>query len=221
MTTLGDGGQTVEASHVHHWIERYRHLIDQRADDLNRLDSALGDGDYGASMQRGLQAAISAMEDVDTGSVGELLKTVGMALVSTMGGTSGPLVGTLFLRMGASLDGVAEVDIAGLATALRAGSDGIAALGQAEPGDKTMIDGLLPGIEALESDTGSALSVALSAAATAAATGAEATRTMTARRGRASYLAGGGVGFVDPGAMGMSILFEALADACPTPNTSG
>lgn len=221
MTIPGNGSQTIGVSHLRHWIERYRDAINERADELNRLDAALGDGDYGASMQRGLQAAVIAMEDVDTDSAGEPLKTAGMALVSTMGGTSGPLVGTLFLRMGASLDGVAEVDTTKLAAALRAGSEGIVALGQAEPGDKTMIDGLLPGIEALESVIGAALPDALAAAAKAAATGAEATREMKARRGRASYVAGGGVGFVDPGATGMSILFEALAAACSTPKTAG
>lgn len=192
------------------WIGYYGDGIERRVDELNRLDAALGDGDFGASMQRGMVAVADTVGPMETDSVGELLKTVGMTLVSAMGGTSGPLVGTLFLRAGMSLGDVRAVDVGSLAIALRAGADGVMALGEAAPGDKTMIDSLVPAVEALESAGDASLSSAAGDAALAARTAAAATSELAARRGRASYIGGGGVGHVDPGAMGISILFDAL-----------
>lgn len=199
------------------WLGYYGDGIEQRVDELNRLDAALGDGDFGASMQRGVNAVADTVGSVETESIGELLKTVGTTLVSAMGGTSGPLVGTLFLRTGMAIGDVNEVDVGSLAAALRAGADGVMALGQAAPGDKTMIDSLVPAIEALESDPEASMSAAVAAAALAARDAAEATRELAARRGRASYVGGGGVGHVDPGAVGIAILFDALDTAVNPP----
>ncbi|MEN8113387.1 MAG: DAK2 domain-containing protein, partial [Actinomycetota bacterium] len=130
------------------WMSYYNEGINERADELNRLDAALGDGDFGASMQRGTLAVAAALDTSDAALPGELFKLVGMTLVSAMGGTSGPLVGTLFIRMGIALGDAESADVAALAAALRAGADGVMALGEAAPGDKTMIDGLVPAIEA-------------------------------------------------------------------------
>lgn len=192
------------------WIRYYGEGIEERVGELNRLDAALGDGDFGASMQRGVTAVADTVGSMGTDSVGELLRTVGMTLVSAMGGTSGPLVGTLFLRAGMSLGDMSAVDVGSLAIALRAGADGVMALGEAAPGDKTMIDSLVPAVEALENAGDASLSSAAGDAALAARTAAAATSELAARRGRASYVGGGGVGHVDPGAVGMSILFDAL-----------
>ncbi len=195
------------------WIGCYRDGIDERADELNRLDASLGDGDFGASMQRGLSAAADVAGPLETSSIGELLKTVGMTLVSAMGGTSGPLVGTLFLKMGISIGDVSEVTVQGWAAAMRAAADGVMALGQAAPGDKTMIDALVPAVDALETAGDDPTAVVIGAAANAARDAAAATSELVARRGRASYVGGGGVGHVDPGAVGVSIMLDALHQA--------
>ncbi|MEN8040253.1 MAG: dihydroxyacetone kinase subunit DhaL [Actinomycetota bacterium] len=195
------------------WMAYYGSGIELREDELNRLDAALGDGDFGASMQRGMTAVSEAMAPNEQGSIGELFKTVGMTLVSAMGGTSGPLVGTLFLRTGMTLGEVTEVGVEELAAALRAGSEGVMALGHATLGDKTMIDALLPAIDALEGSSTVSMAQAAGLAASAARDAAEATSELRARKGRASYVGDGGVGHIDPGAMGVSILFDALDQA--------
>ncbi|MCJ7781344.1 MAG: DAK2 domain-containing protein, partial [Acidimicrobiia bacterium] len=110
------------------WIGYYGEGIEQRVDELNRLDAALGDGDFGASMRRGMNAVADTVRPMETDSIGELLTMVGITLVSAMGGTSGPLVGTLFLRMGMTVGDVTEVAVGGLAAAVRAGADGVMAL---------------------------------------------------------------------------------------------
>ena len=192
------------------WLGFYGEGIDERVDELNQLDAALGDGDCGASLQRGTSAVTESLATVDTDSLGELFRSVGMTLVSAMGGTSGPLIGTLFLRMGVSFGDVGEIDTAALAAGMRSGVEGVMSMGQSAPGDKTMIDSLLPGVEALEANASESMPVAAAAAAVAARDGAAATADLAARRGRASYVGDGGLGNVDPGAVGMAILFEAL-----------
>ena len=199
------------------WIGLYGDGIEQRVDELNKLDAALGDGDFGASMQRGMTAVGETVDSMETDSLGEMFKTVGMTLVSAMGGTSGPLVGTLFLRAGMSFGDVREADVADLATALRAGADGVMALGEAAPGDKTMIDSLVPAVEVLENAGDASMNSAVGNAARSARDAAEATSELAARRGRASYVGGGGVGHIDPGATGIAILFEALDTAINPP----
>lgn len=203
----------IDIGQVRVWIGNFYDAIDTRVEELNGLDAALADGDYGSSMQRGLKAAAETADSFETDSIGELLKSIGMSLVSAMGGTSGPLVGTLFLRMGTSLGDVGEADTASWAAAMRSGADGIMALGGAAPGDKTMLDSLVPAIDALEASAGEPTAAAIAAAATTAVESAAATTDLAARRGRASYVGGGGVGHVDPGAVGMSYMFIALQDA--------
>ena len=203
----------IDIGQVRDWISNFHEAIDSRVEELNGLDAALADGDYGSSMQRGLAAAADTASGLETDSIGELLKAIGMAMVSAMGGTSVPLVGTFFIRMGTSLGDVEQTDVAAWAAAMRAGADGIMALGGAAPGDKTMLDALVPAVETLEASTGESTEAAISAAAATAVAAAAATSELAARRGRASYVGGGGVGHVDPGAVGVSYMFVALENA--------
>jgi dihydroxyacetone kinase phosphoprotein-dependent L subunit len=200
----------IQLAQARTWIIDYAAEMGSRVEELNGLDAALADGDYGTSMSRGLEAAAKTAETSDTDSLGELLKSIGMAMVSAMGGSSGPLVGTFFLRMGTSIGDVGETDVGGWAAGMRAGAEGIMALGGAAVGDKTMLDSLVPAIEKLEASTELTTQEALAGAAAAAMEAAEATADLAARRGRASYVGGGGVGHVDPGAMGVAIMFATL-----------
>ena len=195
------------------WIIEYTKEMGERVEELNGLDAALADGDYGTSMYRGLEAAASTAETLETSSLGELLKSIGMAMVSAMGGSSGPLVGTFFLRMGTAIGDVEETDVAGWAAGMRAGAEGIMALGGATVGDKTMLDSLVPAVETLEGASDLPTGEALQAGAAKAMEAAVATADLAARRGRASYVGGGGVGHVDPGAMGVAIMFANLEAA--------
>ncbi len=203
----------IELEQARAWIGNISAEFDTRVVELNGLDAALADGDYGSSMQRGLSAAAKAVAELETSSIGELLKSVGMAMVSAMGGTSGPLVGTLFLRLGTTIGDVEQTDVATWAAGMRSGGDGIMALGGAALGDKTMLDALFPAIEKLESMADEPTAEAVAAASAAALEAANSTSDLVARRGRASYVGGGGVGHIDPGAFGVSIMFAELERA--------
>jgi dihydroxyacetone kinase-like protein len=165
-------------------------------------------------MDRGMSAATAALDDATGAAPGPLLTKVGMTLVSTVGGASGPLFGTLFLRMGQSLGDAPEVSPEALATAIRAGVEGVVARGRAEPGDKTMYDALAPAVEALDAALaeGGPLAHGLVRASEAAAAGRDATKPMLARKGRASYLGERSVGHLDPGAASIALLFEAATE---------
>lgn len=197
------------------WVRAFAALVDEQAEHLNALDAAVGDADHGSNMRRGLTAAAAALDAAAPQAPGALLSKVGMTLVSTVGGASGPLFGTLFLRMGSSLGDAAAADRSALAAALRAGLEGVVARGKAEAGDKTMYDALAPAVQALEQagEQGPPdLPVALRAAAAAAQAGRDATEAMLARKGRASYLGERSIGHVDPGAASTALLLQALAD---------
>src|SRR3954454_4110419 len=157
---------------------------------LTTLDSAIGDADHGANMRRGMKAVVAKLDAAPDAPPATLLKTAGMTLVSTVGGASGPLYGTLFLRMATSAGDRTELDAAAFAAALRAGLDGVLARGKAQLGDKTMVDALSPALDALDAALadGAKLGDALRAAATAADKGADDTVPLVARKGRASYL---------------------------------
>lgn len=197
------------------WIRRFRDVIAEKRDWLTELDSAIGDADHGANMSRGMDAVVAKLDGGVPGTVDELLKAVGMTLVSSVGGASGPLYGTLFLRMGMTAGPVAELDGAGLAAALRAGLEGIVARGKAEAGDKTMFDAMAPAVDAFDAALagGSDVGAASAAAAEAAAAGRDATEPLVARKGRASYLGERSAGHLDPGAASTTLLFETLAAA--------
>jgi len=192
------------------WITRFSELVTADAERLTRLDSAIGDGDHGSNLDRGLRAAVASL-DADL-PPGKVLVTAGRTLVSKTGGASGPLYGTALRRAGKALGDADAVDAAGLGTALRAALDGVQELGKAEEGDKTMIDALAPAVAAYEAAAGDGLAAAARAALNAAEKGAEATVPLQARKGRASYLGPRSVGHLDPGAASTVLLFRALAD---------
>ena len=162
-------------------------------------------------MKRGLAAAAEAVQAGSFASADALLKKVGTTLVSTVGGASGPLYGTFFLRAGGAVAGMEVLDARALAGALEAGVGGIAARGRATAGEKTMLDAWSPALEALRAHPGD-LAAGVAAAAQAAAEGREATKPMVATKGRASYLGERSVGHIDPGAASTVLLLTALDD---------
>ena len=200
------------------WLAEFARRVDAERDHLTELDSAIGDADHGANLARGLGAVVTAIGDGQGQDASALLKKVGMTLVSKVGGASGPLYGTLFLRM-AGPAGDGELDAAGFAAALRAGVTGVQERGKAAPGDKTMLDALLPACDALDAAVsgGAGLADALRAAVTAGASGRDATEPMVARKGRASYLGERSAGHVDPGATSSVLLLEAALAALGRP----
>ena len=207
--------ETVSTASLEAWIRAFARLVAENRDYLTDLDAAIGDGDHGANMDRGMRAAVAALDETNPQTAGALFDKVGMTVVSTVGGASGPLFGTLFLRMGASLGDTAEITPAQFAKALRAGLDGIVARGKAEAGDKTVYDALDPAVTALDSAIvdGAAKADALKLALVAAEGGRDATTPMLARKGRASYLGERSVGHQDPGATSIALLMAAAIQA--------
>ena len=201
--------------HFAAWMREFHRLVTEQRDYLTELDSAIGDADHGTNMTRGMTAAIAKMDSAASANVGEFFKTVGMTLVSSVGGASGPLYGTFFLRLGTSAGATETLDGAALAAALRAGLDGVIARGKAQWEDKTMLDALIPAIGAFDTAlaAGSDLHAAADAASVAADQGRDATEPLLAKKGRASYLGERSIGHLDPGATSIALLFRALATA--------
>jgi dihydroxyacetone kinase-like protein len=204
----------LDVAELEAWIRAFARTIAEHRDELTELDSAIGDADHGTNMDRGMSAAVAALADKPPADPAALLKQVGMTLVSKVGGASGPLYGTLFLRMAGAL-GSDPADAKAFARALRAGLDGVVARGKAEPGDKTMLDALVPACDALDAAlaAGEPLGPALAAAATAAREGRDATVPLVARKGRASYLGERSAGHQDPGATSTALLLDAAASS--------
>jgi dihydroxyacetone kinase-like protein len=202
---------SITATGIRRWIAAYAGVIAEHRQELVALDRAIGDADHGTNMDRGMQKALEKLEATEGDDIGALLKVVGMALVSSVGGAAGPLYGTLFLQMGAATAGQSELDLDGWTTALDAGVKGVQKRGKAEPGDKTMLDALLPAVEALEN--GGELADALRRSAEAAAEGMRQTIPLEARKGRASYLGPRSAGHQDPGATSSHLLIESAASA--------
>jgi dihydroxyacetone kinase-like protein len=206
---------TVDVAALDKWIREFARLIADHKEMLTELDSAIGDADHGINMHRGMTAVVTTLESESPGRPSELFKRTGMTLVSTVGGASGPLYGTAFLRMSATVGDAEELDGSDLAKMLRAAHDGVVQRGKASPGDKTMLDAFGPAVEALESAIadGQPLSVALDAAVRAAEEGRAKTIPMVARKGRASYLGERSAGHQDPGATSVTFLMAAAATA--------
>jgi dihydroxyacetone kinase-like protein len=196
------------------WVRRFAVLVSENRNYLTELDAAIGDADHGSNLDRGMTAAVAALDELGPTSAGPLFSKVGMTLVSTVGGASGPLFGTLFLRMGTSLGDIDAASPEQLAAALRAGLEGVVARGKAQPGDKTMYDALAPAVDALDKAIGEGadLGEGLRRARDAAAEGRDATIPLLARKGRASYLGERSVGHQDPGATSVALLLQAAAD---------
>jgi dihydroxyacetone kinase-like protein len=206
----------VRADTVTAWLAEAEEQIRSQSDYLTQLDAAIGDGDHGTNMRRGFDAVGKALAGQgDTASPGHLLIVAGKTLVATVGGASGPLWGSALRRAGRALGDAETFDGQQLAQALDAAIAGVVELGAAAPGDKTMIDALVPAAAALHDslDGGRSLAQAVTAAADAAREGAESTVPMRARKGRASYLGERSIGHQDPGATSAAIIVAALSRA--------
>jgi phosphoenolpyruvate---glycerone phosphotransferase subunit DhaL len=195
------------------WVQGFAKLIGKQKGHLTELDAAIGDGDHGINMDRGMRAVCDKLGSVTPGGPSELFQLVGMTLVSNVGGASGPLYGTFFLRLGPPCGTSSSVALAVLVEGLYAGVRGVAERGHAELGDKTMLDSLQPAIEALDKavSAGARAAAAFSRARDAAVSGRDATVSMVARKGRASYLGQRSAGHQDPGATSAALLFEAAS----------
>jgi len=205
--------QVVTVQSLEAWARRFADLIGEQRACLTELDSAIGDADHGINMDRGMRAVCDKLDAGAPASADELFKLVGMTLVSNVGGASGPLYGTLFLRLGTSLGARDTVSLAELVKAVHAGVEGLVARGRPELGDKTMYDALQPALDALDVAIADGLAPgdAFAAAWRAAVEGRDATIPMVARKGRASYLGERSAGHQDPGATSAALLFEAAA----------
>jgi len=193
------------------WMRGFAEEMTEHRQELVRLDTAIGDGDHGTNMDRGMRKALERLDGAEQADAGAVLKTVAMALVSSVGGAAGPLYGTLFLQMGGALAGREQVDLTGYVTAWRKGLEGVQMRGKAEPGDKTMVDAIVPAVEAMEQ--ASDLDGALRAAVEGAERGMLATVPLVARRGRASYLGERSKDHQDPGATSTYYLYTSAAKA--------
>lgn len=207
-------GPVVDAAFLRRWLDVATAAVDRESGRLTELDSPIGDADHGSNMRRGFLAARTAVEQEPPDTPGGVLVTVGRTLISTVGGASGPLYGTLLRRAGKALGDEPAVGADQLGDALRAGVDGVVQLGGAAAGDKTMLDALLPALDALTGalDAGGSAAEVFGAAAHAADDGAKATIPLRARKGRASYLGERSIGHQDPGATSAALLLTALAD---------
>ena len=208
----------VDVSLLTGWVREFARVIGENAQLLTDLDAAIGDADHGINMDRGMTAVIGALDEAAPADMSALCKQVGMTLVKSVGGASGPLYGTFFLRMAGALGSGDSVDAVDFAKALRAGVEGVVQRGRAEAGDKTMFDALAPALDALDAAlaSGSGLAAALADATVAAEKGRDATESMVARKGRASYLGQRSVGHQDPGATSAAMLIAAAATAFAT-----
>ena len=205
---------TVGTSDVIKWLQTYDQVITENKDYLTELDSIIGDADHGANMHRGFQAVMTKLPCVQDKDIGAIFKTVGMTLLSTVGGAGGPLYSTLFIQAGNRLNEKMELTLSDWAEALEAANNGIVRLGKAEIGDKTMVDALTPAVQALQdaSKDGKTLEEGLQMSMDAAKKGMESTIPLVARKGRASYLGERSAGHQDPGATSSYMLLKAAAD---------
>jgi dihydroxyacetone kinase-like protein len=202
----------ITAEHVIKFIERVAATVKEQRDYLTDLDSAIGDADHGANLDRGFSAVLAKLPTVADKDIGSILKTVGTTLVSTVGGASGPLYGTAYLRAGMVMADRFEMSADDLVAALEAALEGIVARGKAQPGEKTMVDAIGPGIEALKTAraAGAELLPALQEAVNATEAGMLATTPMLATKGRASYLGERSIGHQDPGATSAFLMAKAM-----------
>ncbi|MGW2680937.1 dihydroxyacetone kinase subunit DhaL [Streptomyces sp. NPDC001436] len=203
-----------DAEFFRRWLEAATAAVEREADRLTELDSPIGDADHGANLLRGFTAVRAALAAADPSTPpGTLLQLAGRTLISTVGGASGPLYGTLLRRTGKELGDAAEVSDAALHQALEAGVNAVGQLGGAAPGDKTMLDALVPAV--------AALGTSYAAAGEAAEAGALATVPILARKGRASYLGERSIGHQDPGATSSALLLAALVQTAGAADGTG
>jgi len=205
---------TFDATVLRRFVDLFTDRLHDARDELTQLDSAIGDADHGINMDRGFTAARARVVELDADAdLGAVAKAVGMTLISTVGGASGPLYGTFFLRLATTFGEREEADAELLGSALRAGLEGLVQRGKAELDDKTMVDAVAPAVDAYEAAVAGGLDAALEAAAAAAAAGRDRVTPLVARKGRASYLGDRSANHQDPGATSSTIMLEALRDA--------
>ncbi len=198
------------------WLNQSAQVLHENREFLTRLDSAIGDADHGINMDRGFRAVTGKIADMGDKDIGSILKTVGTTLVSTVGGASGTLYGTAFLRAGMATSGKSKLSDAEVVAMLEAAVEGIKARGKAQQGEKTMVDALAPALAAAQEALAQQLDLAqiLNRATAAAEEGVQATIPMLATKGRASYLGERSIGHQDPGATSSWLLLKTLAEAC-------
>lgn len=196
------------------WIKMSAEVLAENRDYLTELDAAIGDADHGANMDRGFKAVMLKIPEISDKDIGTIFKTVGMTLLSTVGGAGGPLYGTFFLQAGMKSAGKMELTLDDWALALEAALDGVVMRGKAELGDKTMVDALIPAVNSLKQSLNNTTSLpdALHASTEAAKGGMEATIPLVARKGRASYLGERSAGHQDPGATSSFLILQVAAD---------
>lgn len=214
-TALTDEAPTLDTAWTVRWIRRSAEVLATNRAALNTLDRDIGDGDHGENMGRGFQAVLPKLDGLAVETTpGTVLKLVATTLISTVGGASGPLYGTAFLKAAGAVGSAESLDAAALVALLTAARDGIVLRGKAEEGDKTMIDAWTPAVNAAASAraAGSSVSAVLLAAANAAEQGAQATEPLVAHKGRASYLGERAIGHRDPGSQSTALLLRAGAD---------
>jgi dihydroxyacetone kinase-like protein len=205
---------TVTRDQVVKWLEMTAATMNENKDYLTQLDSPIGDADHGNNMDRGFRKVLEKLPGVADKDIGNVLKTTGMTLISSVGGASGPLYGTFFMRGGMAVDSKEELTGEDLAAMLQAGFDGILQRGRAQVGDKTMVDAWTPALKALHDGlaAGNDPVAALRAAVGAAQQGMKDTIPLQARKGRASYLGERSIGHQDPGATSTYLMLKALLD---------
>jgi dihydroxyacetone kinase-like protein len=196
------------------WITVCADVLDENSNYLTKLDAAIGDGDHGINMDRGFKAVMLKMPEVADKDIGTIFKTVGMTLISTVGGAAGPLYGTFFLQAGMKSTGKMELNLEDWMLALEAAVAGVVMRGKAELGDKTMVDALSPAVDSLKHSMDDNLSIgqAIQLSAEAAKQGMVDTIPWVARKGRASYLGERSAGHQDPGATSSYLILQAAAD---------
>ena len=205
---------TITRDDVINWLNECGRVIAENKDYLTQLDSAIGDADHGANMDRGFKAALAKLPSVADKDIGTLFKSVGMTLVQTVGGAGGPLYGTFFMQAGTPTANKMELTVGDWSAALEAALNGVVARGKAQLGDKTMVDALTPAMSALKQAVtdGADQNESLRRSASAAEQGMKDTIPMVAKKGRASYLGERSAGHQDPGATSSFLLLKAAAD---------
>ena len=196
------------------WITQVAQVLAENKEYLTKLDAAIGDADHGINMDRGFTKVMSQLPSVQDKDIGSILKTVGMALISSVGGAGGPLYGTLFMRAGMAVGGKYELTDEDLVALWQAAVDGVIQRGRAQPGDKTMVDALLPAVEAMKQalSEGADTVTILERGVAAAEKGMKDTIPMLAKKGRASYLGERSIGHQDPGATSSYMILKAMLD---------
>ena len=196
-------------------LSRIGDKIIEQKDFLTELDRPIGDNDHGINMARGFEAVKAKLADLGDKDIGTILKTTGMTLVSTVGGSSGPLYGTLFMKMGMALKDKTELTFEDFLTAFQLGIDGVGQRGHSTVEEKTMLDALVPSIQAVKASwaEGADVKAALTAGADAARAGVEHTKDIIATKGRASYVGERSLGHQDPGATSYLFMAEVVVDS--------